>query len=113
VTNATQDPIAALAIADDALIGALRAGEAERALGWARVRNGLLERIAHAAAAGFASARERLAEARRANDALLALATSERDRVGAELAEARAVRRTRESARGVAPEAPRFVSRRA
>jgi hypothetical protein len=107
------DPSDALAAADEALVAALRVGDAESALAWARTRNLILEKLANLAGAGIESARRRLAGARSANDAYLRAARAEREHVATELAAARAQQRVREQVAPASREDPRFVSRRA
>jgi hypothetical protein len=106
-----RDVADALATADTALVDALRAGDAETALAWARTRNELLERLAARALAGVESARALLLGARAANDELERPARAERDRVVQELGLVQAQRRLQERVRHVDREEPRFVSR--
>lgn len=117
MTDVAADGNAELAGADAALVAALRAGDAEAALAWARRRQHLVERLAEELGDGSELSRRKLISLAAATTALTGEARAERDAVMEELGEVRARRsllgRLRGSIVGESRDEPRFVSRRA
>lgn len=103
----------ALYAADDALLIALRSGDAESADAWARTRDSLLHRLAALVATEPEAARAAVAAARAATVRVCQAAELARDEVVAELETLRGVRL--HLAQSAVPQRaePRFVSHRA